>query len=313
MSRTHSALVIGVVVVGAGILAAAALRETGKPPGAQAIAEATATPNLPDWTGLWDIEATKPDSTGGFEHSVAEVVEGMRQWGPPPYAPTIGPKVEKAVAFQEGQIKDGAPVVSPMTACAFGFPQIMLASPLMLEVVTGPKETVLIFSAREIRHVYTDGRPHTSKEDLWPTFWGDSIGHWEGQTLVIDTIAVESALAPGQPIIPVVAMGGKDTSGQAIALLSRQAHFIERIRMVDGRLEDQMTIIDPVMFSAPWHVSRTYERVTTINRMIHEDCSGQNRNPIVDGKLTLAPPPPAPPPPPPEMAPLMEVLAKAAS
>ena len=32
--------------------------------------------------------------------------------------------------------------------------------------------------------------------------------------------------------------------------------------MVDGRLEDQMTIIDPTLFSAPWHVSRTYERVT---------------------------------------------------
>ena len=311
MSRTHAALVLGVVVVGAGILAAGVMHEAAKPPTAQASA------NPPDWSGLWDIEATKPDSTGGFEHSVAEVLDGMRAWGPPPYAASIRPLVERADAFQAQQAKAAAkgdlPPLSPMNACSFGFPLIMLSSPLMFEVVATPKETVLVFSGREIRHVYTDGRPHTPKEDLWPTYWGDSIGHWEGQALVIDTIAVQSAIAPPEmPVIPIVAMGGKDTSGQAVALLSRQAHFVERIRMVDGRLEDQMTIIDPVMFSAPWHVSRTYERVTTINRMIHEDCSGQNRNPVVDGKLTLAPPPPAPPPPP-EMAPLMEVLARAAT
>ncbi|MGZ3280275.1 MAG: hypothetical protein ACXU82_02605 [Caulobacteraceae bacterium] len=300
------ALALGVVVLGAGILTAAALHRTGK----ASVAEVAAQ-SLPDWSGQWEIEATRPDATGGFEHSLDEVVKGMRAWGPPPYAPTIGPMVEKAIAFQGRQQKDGAPATSPMNTCAFGYPQIMLASPLMFEALVTPKETALIFSGREIRHVYTDGRPHTAKEDLWPTFWGDSIGHWEGQTLVIDTIAVESALAPGQPVIPVVAMGDTATNGRAIALLSRQARFEERLRMVDGRLEDQMTISDPVLFSAPWHVSRTYTRVTGINHMVHEDCSGLNRNPVVDGKLTLAPPPPAPPPPPPELIPLLTVLAKA--
>ena len=72
-----------------------------------------------------------------------------------------------------------------------------------------------------------------------------------------------------------------------------------------------MTVTDPVMFSAPWRVSRTYDRVTNINRMVHEDCSGQERNPVVGGKLTLAPPAKARPTPP-ALAPLMEVLAKAA-
>lgn len=313
MSRTNTALVLGVAVAGAGILGAAALHETSRrPPAAQPLQSATPV-NLPDWSGLWEIEATRPDATGGFEHSLEEVVKGMQAWGPPPYAAEIGPMVEKAVALQEKQFKDGAPAVSPMGACAFGFPQIMLASPLMFEVLVSPKETALVFSGREVRSIYTDGRPHSAKEDLWPTFWGESVGHWERQTLVIDTIAVESALAPGQPVIPVVAMGDKGTNGHAIALLSRQAHFVERIRMVDGRLEDQMTITDPALLTGPWRVSRTYARVTGINRLVHEDCSGLNRNPVVDGKLTLAPPPPAPPPPPPELAPLMAVLVKAAS
>jgi hypothetical protein len=52
-----------------------------------------------------------------------------------------------------------------------------------------------------------------------------------------------------------------------------------------------MTIIDPVNLTEPWHLSRTYRRVANIDRMVHEDCEGEERNPIVDGKFTLTPPP----------------------
>jgi hypothetical protein len=75
--------------------------------------------------------------------------------------------------------------------------------------------------------------------------------------------------------------------------LSPDAHFVERIRMLDhDRLENQMTIVDPANLTAPWHLSRTYRRVTQIHRMVYEDCEGEERNPIVDGKFTLTPPPP---------------------
>jgi hypothetical protein len=315
MTRTPAVLAFATALA-AGTLAVGGCREaakpqTTKPPAAQAAA------SLPDWSGLWDVEATRPDPTGGYYHTLDEVVAGMRKWGPPPYAEQVRPKVEQAIAFMEKRSQDavdnGPSNVSSGGACAFGMPMLMLSTPLMFEVLPTPKETVLVFSGREIRHVYTDGRPHTDKEDLWPTYWGDAVGHWEGQTLVIDTIAVQSPLgAPGSPLIPIYAVGGKDDNLKVAALLSRQAHFEERIRMVDGHLEDQMTITDPVMFSAPWKVSRTYDRVSNINRMVHEDCGGQDRNPVVNGKLTVAPPS-QPPPPPPAMRPLMELLAKAAS
>lgn len=62
--------------------------------------------------------------------------------------------------------------------------------------------------------------------------------------------------------------------------------------MIDkDHLEDQMTVVDPTSFTAPWHVSRTYQRVAHINRMIYEDCEGEERNPVVNGRFTLAPPP----------------------
>ncbi|MEJ0007588.1 MAG: hypothetical protein WDM77_14790 [Steroidobacteraceae bacterium] len=80
----------------------------------------------------------------------------------------------------------------------------MIETPLMFEAIPSPKETVIVFSGREIRHIYTDGRPHTSQgRPCGPTPWGDSIGHWVGDTLVVDTIQVQSPFSPpGSAVIP---------------------------------------------------------------------------------------------------------------
>jgi hypothetical protein len=167
----------------------------------------------------------------------------------------------------------------------------MMGSPLMFEILTTPEETAMIFSGREMRHIYTDGRPHTSKDELWPTYWGDSIGHWEGQTLVIDTIAVSRApmLFPLEGDGPLIT----NSASGLVAVFSQEAHFVERIRMLDAdHLEDQMTIFDAVNFTAPWHISRQYHRAPHTHRMVHEDCEGEDRNPVVNGSFTLTPPSP---------------------
>jgi hypothetical protein len=79
---------------------------------------------------------------------------------------------------------------------------------------------------------------------------------------------------------------------QLVTYLSPETHFIERLRLIDkNHLQDEMTLIDPVNFTKPWHLTRTYERIETIHRMVYEDCEGEERNPIVDGHFTLAPPP----------------------
>jgi hypothetical protein len=257
---------------------------------------------LPNWTGQWEIVGVTPDASGGFDQSLDEVVREMRKWGPPPYKPDVQVAFDKAsadvhtrsVAAANGA---GAPNPGLRPACSFGFPMLMIFSPLMFEILTTPEETAMIFSGREIRHIYTDGRPHTPKDDLWPTSWGDSIGHWDGQTLVIDTIAVNNPPGLGGGDGPVIVAGGGDSDEYAlVAVLSAEAHFIERFRMLDeNHLEDQMTIIDPKNFTAPWHISRQYKRVTRLNRMVHEDCEGEERNPVVNGRFTLTPPPPSVP------------------
>lgn len=250
-------------------------------------------PALPDWSGQWQQVGAEPSPDGGFYKSLDQVLKEM-QWAPP-NKPAVQAKIDKIVAAERKEmaaVRKGANPGGAVRACTFGYPALMLDSPLMFEVVPTPKETALIFSSREIRTVYTDGRAHPGKDDLWPTAWGDSIGHWEGQTLVIDTVAIKPAidfLHSGETA--VLAFGGIEEA-QLITYLSPEAHFIERLRLTDANhLRDEMTVIDPVNFTKPWRLARTYERVTAIHRMVYEDCEGEERNPIVDGHFTLAPPP----------------------
>lgn len=251
----------------------------------------------PDWSGQWENVGATPDATGGFNESLDQVLKQM-EWSPPLNAATKA-KVDAMQARQRKRLDAIAHGVDPggaFTACTFGYPGLMLDTPLMFEVLITPEETALIFSSREIRHIYTDGRQHTPKDDLWATPWGDSIGHWEGQTLVMDTIAVKDPYGPPDGGGAVSAFG--DVEGfLTIGILTQQAHFIERMRMIDkGHLEDQMTIIDPANLTAPWHMRRTYERVQHIHRMVYEDCEGEERNPVVNGHFTVSPPPaPSPP------------------
>jgi hypothetical protein len=252
---------------------------------------------LPDWSGQWETVGVTVNPTGLIDESLDDVLRVARDWGPPPYKPEIRGAMEQVSARfredNEAEENSGRVTRPQAPLCTWGFPQLMIEAPLMFEVLPTPAETVMIFSGREIRHIYTDGRSHTPTEDLWPTYWGDSIGHWEGRTLVIDTITVASALNVMNGDIPVLAWGGGNHRGLAlVALLSSQAHFLERFRMLDkDRLEDQLTIIDPIRFSAPWRFSRTYRRVQRLHRMVHEDCSGEDRNPVVDGRFSIAPPP----------------------
>lgn len=217
---------------------------------------------LPDWTGMWEpVEYNGGASGKAKPNTVPFMVTSPMVTNPPAYRPEW---IQKAAAVLRTKQSSGP-------RCIFGFPGVM-ASQLMFQVFIAPEEVALIFSGREVRHVYTDGRGHPTAEDLWETPWGDSIGNWEGDTLVIDTIAAES-------------LEGNGVTGSRF---SNQAHFVERIRMVGkDRLENRMTVEDPLALSKPWEVVISYKRVTDIDRMIDEDCIGNERNFSADGKQTV--------------------------
>jgi hypothetical protein len=218
---------------------------------------------LPDWSGIWELAESPstfqplPRPPKGVEIPPGDVRDH------PPYNPEWEAQYEERLKHLPDQVD------SNLRYCAAGFPRLM-GSPFLMEAFVEPQETLMSFTQREVRHIYTDGRGHPAPDDLWPTLWGDSIGHWEGDTLVVDTISIKGGLF-------------LDPSA---ATLSDKVHVTERIRMTaPDRLVDEMIIEDPAALTQPWKVTKPWRRVTDTNRMIDEVCQENNRNPIENGKI----------------------------
>ena len=116
-----------------------------------------------------------------------------------------------------------------------GFPRAFFHA-FPLQIVQTSAEVLMLFEWDSLRHpIYTDGRPHDAT--LGPLWMGDSIGHWEGDTLVADTVNFNDKT-------------WLDRVGHPH---SDELHVIEHIRRVDhDHLEDEITIDDPKAYTKPW-------------------------------------------------------------
>jgi hypothetical protein len=98
-----------------------------------------------------------------------------------------------------------------------------------------------------LRRIYTDGRGHGDDPD--PSFFGESIGRWEGDTLVVDTIAVtpETYIAISESV-------GLPNGGDM--------HIVERIRLAGpDLLADELVITAPHVLTRPWTTTRLFHRL----------------------------------------------------
>jgi hypothetical protein len=229
--------------------------------------------SLPDWSGIWENE-------GAVAVLAGKPLAPPKLWGRPPYTPEaerrFSPKSLSAPGKDTlGVLNEALPTAK--VCKTGGFPAIMEAPvpDYLFELLVTPEQVLLVATDGTVRHIYTDGRSHPNPQDLWPTPTGDSIGRWEGKTLVIDTIAREA---------------GQITPFRGTANLSEQAHFTERLRRTGAdTLEDQLTVEDPRRFTRPWQLTLNYVRVHDVDRLVPVDCV-HDRNPEVGGKLIVAPP-----------------------
>jgi len=225
----------------------------------------------PDWTGIWESEAWSGVDVSGRPAGGAAALRARSALAAhPPYNAEWEARYQTAAKSFDGQKS-----AETMKVCEFGFPGV-LESPALFQVLVTPGQTVFLFATREARHVYTDGRAHPEAENLWPTLMGDSIGRWENGQLVIDTVS-RLATAPLRFTSPLIK-------------LSDQARFTERLRLAaPDRLENELTIEDPVALERPWHLRLSYRRVTNLDRMIYHNCTENDRNPVIDGRMTITP------------------------
>jgi hypothetical protein len=110
-----------------------------------------------------------------------------------------------------------------------------------------PGQGGLIATATSYRMIPTDGRQHTNIEDLDGTWNGESIGHWEGDTMVVDSIGFNSTSWFDQ-------LGGY--------FHSENMHVIERLHRDGNTLTWTATVEDPDVLLEPW---TTTPRVVLLN------------------------------------------------
>lgn len=204
----------------------------------------------PNWNGIWERE-------GGILFDPAASPRN-------PQKPPLTPAYQKAYDEILAKAAAGTPVADPGALCLpAGMPRVMVMTYPMEILQTPGQVTIIAEWSSQTRRIFTDGRPHPADPD--PTYQGHSIGHWEGDTLVVDTIAVR-----GDTVFDSTGLGH-----------SEKMRISERIReSAPGVLEDQITVTDPEAFTRPWVVTRKYRRGGPDLQIMEYVCQENNRNPV---------------------------------
>jgi hypothetical protein len=227
------------------------------PPEVIAAARKAPTPHMidghPDLTGFWApagwgfavtqgklsadgktyYTQRQEDAPNQTVQKAAELRKRTEGANLPPYKPELVAKVKNLAEHQN--TKDPAFYCAPK-----GFPRVGPPT----EIIQNPKTLVFLYDTvnsseqNAFRVISTDGRGHDSS--LNPSYYGDSIGHWEGDTMVID-----------------VANFVDDTwLSQNGTIHSDAMHVIERLTREGNVITWEVTVEDPKVFTRPWVFSR---------------------------------------------------------
>lgn len=213
---------------------AAPERSTGKPS------------QHPDLTGIWTWDTDIHPGAGRFD----------LVW---PADPPFTREAREKVAAYHKLVDPRAE--TPSSFClGMGMPGSTLASGgYPMEIIQRPEQvTVLQEAHSEIRRIFI-GQPPVPDSDLFPTRNGYSTGHWEGDTLVVETSHLQESVDQG-------------------SAHSDEARIVERFRLgrdTKGRkiLTDQLTLTDPRFYTQPVSVTKTWIAMKEGGRMLDYECN----------------------------------------
>jgi hypothetical protein len=209
-------------------------------PDAKPASAPQAAGHVPDFSGVWEPHMP-PTARGWSGYGITGEIPPMTSWGKAQYdatKPTWGPHATT----------DSTDPVNPTNGkdvgCfPTGVPRIYV-HPFPMEIVQIPGRVIQLFEFNHfVRQIYTNG-PREHAKDLDPSWMGDSVGWWEGETLVIDSTG----------------FNGKTWVDRAGLPSSDQLHVIERItRPTKNKLVVHITVDDPKTYTKTWEGERQYE------------------------------------------------------
>ena len=212
----------------------------------------------PDLSGVWGIYRGGPGSDPKFRPPAPSPLVLKPEYDKPYQAR----RAAEAAAAQRGEQLDS----TGARCIPYGVPTMMSVAIYPVEIIQTPKQVTIISEAfSEVRRVYLD-RPQMKMEDVAPGYYGRSVGHFEGDTLVVDTIGINPKVSGyrGMPHSP-------------------QMRVTDRIRMISPEiLHDQITIDDPVVLEKPVTYTLAFKRMAPDYEMVEFVCD--NNREYVDEK-----------------------------
>ncbi len=158
--------------------------------------------------------------------------------------------------------KDGHPYAFTKSRCLpAGMPSAMFTPPqLPFQIIEEPNQITVLFEEFSVFRIIRMNEAHDPDAD--PSFMGDSVGHWEGDTLVVDTVAVS-----------------QETTLRGVIPHSDKLHLVERIRRSGpGTLEIEVTADDAKTFDGPWVLRDSFQRVPRL-RLTEYICTNDRNRP----------------------------------
>jgi hypothetical protein len=253
-SLAVSFIVVGLLGAGSGAAQPAAAGAGGNA-AAQPVPRANGKPDL---SGIWVATGALLLFEGEDAFAAAQAADKAAGRSPPPPEPP--PYKPDADAKRQYYLARRG-IDDPMGRCLLtGVPRIQYR-PLPFEIVQLPNRTIILY---EIHHAFriipTDGTPHPS--DLEPSYLGDSVGRWEGDTFVVD----------------VTDFNTNTWLSTVGTIHSDQLRVTERYtRDSFDTIRYDVTMEDPVVFTKPWHMHEVF-RLRPKERIREYECIENNED-----------------------------------
>src|SRR5271170_5024458 len=220
----------------------------------------------PDMSGVWqgggasglafavgsaNAKAARPGDSAVAAAPAAVVPSRVR----PPYQDWMLPKLK--------ELRDRRNIDDPSARCLLvGVPRIT-NEPLPIKIIQTKDEITFLYETfHAFRVIPTDGRKHP--DDIDPSFMGDSVAHWDGDTLVVDVIGFNDKTWLG--------VGGATLHTDAL-------HVIERYTRMDyDTIAYEVTIDDPKAFTKTWSLAPSFLSLRPGERLHEYECIENNED-----------------------------------
>ena len=229
----------------------------------------------PDLNGFWagggdSDEVFKRSADGSISYDIGTnfdktkycVDDSCQYSNQPSYKPEYMAKVKQIAATEAG----GTTPLDPQFDCKpMGVPRANIAIGMGVgnfQMVQSPQAVAVLYESAPYslyRIIYTDGRGHP--DDLDTTYMGDSIGHWEGDTLVVDVAGLNDETWLAAPRDAPRVAGPVMSFMSYTNIHSDKEHVTERWSRKGDTLTYEATVDDPVMFTRPWVVPPQHKRL----------------------------------------------------